>query len=42
MTDYLHLRRLHTILWKPKTPPTTFVWIDPDDYNQPVAELEKL
>jgi hypothetical protein len=41
MTDYLHLRKLHAILWKPKTPTTRFVWIDPEDYNQPASELEK-
>jgi hypothetical protein len=41
MTDYLHLRKLHTILWKPKTPRTRFVWIDPEDYHQPAAEREK-
>jgi hypothetical protein len=38
LADYIHLRKIHAILWKPKTPGTRFVWIDPDDYQQPESQ----
>ena len=35
LTEYLKLRKLERAFWPPKIVPTQFIWVDPDDYEQP-------
>jgi hypothetical protein len=33
MSEYLSLRKLRKMLWKPETPGTEFIWLDPEDFD---------